>query len=224
MASGLTCIGHFWTMLSLIATALIIGSVLSPEWLIGQVVVENRHMPAYFGIYKRCNYPIFDKQARKVLLIAECGIYESFAAMPSLYWQLSAVASFAGAALSLMLVFLLLPSMCLRDVITHGTAPIVGFFQIVAAILLSIAGVLYPFGWDNRQVRDACGEKADRFNPGGCQIGKALVSMCVGAALLVICCLLSLCGGKRRKRRGSEMVRQDEVIRGYEQPMSSTKA
>ncbi|CAJ0564341.1 unnamed protein product, partial [Mesorhabditis spiculigera] len=222
MASGLSGIGFAWTMLSCIATALIIVAVLSPEWLIGKVVVDNHHMPAYFGAYKRCNYAVYDRTTKKVTLVKECGIYESFAAMPSLYWQLAAVSAFSGAALSLMLVLLLIPSMCLREVVTHGTAPVVGFFQIIAAILLSTAGVLYPFGWDSQEVRDACGDQADKFNPGACQVGKAFKSMCLGAGMLVLCCLLSFCGGKKRKRRWSLAVRQDEVIRGYEQ--ASTKA
>ena len=67
-----------------------------------------------------------------MFLVEECGRYESFSAMPSFYWQLAVVCAAGGASLSLLLVLLLLPSMCMSDIVSHGTAPVVGFFQIVA--------------------------------------------------------------------------------------------
>uniref|UniRef100_A0A1I7WU21 Aa_trans domain-containing protein n=1 Tax=Heterorhabditis bacteriophora TaxID=37862 RepID=A0A1I7WU21_HETBA len=195
---GLTWIGLIWALLSTIATALIVGGLLTPEWLIGTVRVNDHEMSAYFGAYKRCNYPVFDREANRVALVSDCGRYESFSAVPSHFWQLAIISAASGeellhlshffltfhyilltissilyflllrigSSLSLLLVLLLLPSICMSDIVTNSSALIVGFFQIIAAVLVSAALVLYPLGWDNPEVRDACGPKASRFNLG----------------------------------------------------------
>ncbi|PAV68384.1 hypothetical protein WR25_09741 [Diploscapter pachys] len=223
MPGGLTCAGVCWTILSTIATILIIAGFLTPEWLIGSISANGQTVKAYFGSYKRCNYPVYDKETNKVVLLNECGRYESFAAVPSQYWQSSILAGAAGSSLSLLLILLLIPSMCMQDVVTHSSALIVGFFQFLACVLLVAALMLWPMGWDNPETRDACGEESGQFLLGRCEIGRAYMAMIFGTILLIFSSLFSVCGGRRiekvmlphhHRHRGQG----DSYIQGFENP------
>ncbi|GMR30475.1 hypothetical protein PMAYCL1PPCAC_00670 [Pristionchus mayeri] len=228
MASGLTFIGVLWMLVSCVATVLLAGGIIVPEWLIGTVSANGRTVVAFFGAYKRCNYPIYDEAASMFALVEECGRYSSFFVVPSLYWQLAILLVVAGTSLSLLLSFLIIPSLCTRHVINASSAIIVGFFQIVAAICVSAGLVVYPLGWDNAEVRGSCGREADRYELGSCRIGRAFLAMIAGVALLVFSAILSICGGKNHrsyrhqvpheKKRPAVVLTQAEhtVIRGYD--------
>ena len=80
---------------------------------------------------------------------------------------------------------------------------------------------LYAAGWDNPEVKDACGKEADRFQlgtfcsiptqiSGNCQIGRAFLCMGLGAFVLCLCSVLSICGGRKEK------FSREDLIRGYD--------
>ncbi|GMT05363.1 hypothetical protein PENTCL1PPCAC_27537, partial [Pristionchus entomophagus] len=226
-SSGLTFIGVLWMVVSAVATALLAGGIIIPEWLIGTVSANGKTVIAFFGAYKRCNYPIFDEESSMIALVEECGRYSSFFVVPSLYWQIAIVLVVFGTSLSLLLSFLIIPSLCTAHVITASSAIIVGFFQIVAAICVSTGLVVYPLGWDNAEVRGACGRDADRYDLGNCRIGRAFLAMIAGVCLLVFSAILSICGGKnprsyrhhpQHQEKRSVVMTQAEhtVIRGYD--------
>ncbi|KAF8385033.1 lhfp-4 [Pristionchus pacificus] len=224
--SGLTFIGVLWMIVSCLATALLAGGIIIPEWLIGSVSANGKTVLAFFGAYKRCNYPIFDEESSMIALVEECGRYSSFFVVPSLYWQLTIILVVTGTSLSMLLSFLIIPSLCTQHVINASSAIIVGFFQIVAAICVSAGLVVYPLGWDNAEVRGSCGRDADRYDLGSCRIGRAFLAMIAGVGLLVFSAILSICGGKSDRsysrhtppEKRSVVLTQAEhtVIRGYD--------
>ncbi|GMT31804.1 hypothetical protein PFISCL1PPCAC_23101, partial [Pristionchus fissidentatus] len=224
--SGLTFIGVLWMIMSSVATALLAGGIIIPEWLIGTVSANGKTVVAFFGAYKRCNYPIYDEDSSMIALVEECGRYSSFFVVPSLYWQVTILLVVSGTSLSLLLTFLIIPALCTQHVINASTAVVVGFFQIVAAICISAGLAVYPLGWDNPEVRDACGREADRYDLGSCRIGRAFLAMVAGVGLLVFSALLSICGGKNeRSYRGRQLYEKPSivlsqaehaVIRGYD--------
>ncbi|KAK6634985.1 hypothetical protein RUM44_000234 [Polyplax serrata] len=114
---------------------------------------------AYFGSFRRCNYPKVSA-AGVVEIIQECGRYSRFWDIPSPWWQASTILVGVASGLSLLVGVTAAAACCVTYVVHTGTARAAGFMQLFAALLVCGGVVLYPMGWDNREIKESCGESA----------------------------------------------------------------
>ncbi|CAD5235057.1 unnamed protein product [Bursaphelenchus xylophilus] len=200
--TGLTPVGYWWVTLSAISSLCLFSGFYVPHWVIGQVSLNGRTTPVYLSAFRRCNFPVYDLRLEQFRIIQECGTYEDLAHIPSIYWQFSTLTIACAAFLSLLLVFILLPACCFDNILNKQTAVLVGLFQFLSAVAISVGCILFPMGWDNQEIKDSCGAHASKFLLGDCELGWAYIILLVGAGLMLICGTLSVCGAKsfRRKR------------------------
>uniref|UniRef100_A0A914XKY0 Lipoma HMGIC fusion partner-like protein n=1 Tax=Plectus sambesii TaxID=2011161 RepID=A0A914XKY0_9BILA len=196
MGTGLTCVGYGWTLLSITAAACVSAGFYIPIWLVGTISHEKNRLIAYFGSFRRCNYPTLDAATHKVVLIEQCARYSTFADIPSLFWQIATAAVATGACLAILIAFVAIPACCLKDIVSRTSALVMGIGQVLAAVCVGIGCILYPLGWDNKEVRDACGPHSGQYLLGTCTVGWSFYLMVGGAVLLLLCASLSTKSGK----------------------------
>ncbi|KHN85119.1 Lipoma HMGIC fusion partner -like protein [Toxocara canis] len=198
MSTGLTPIGYGWAILSTVSTVCVVTGFYIPAWLIGTISVEGRRVYTYFGSFRRCNYPVYDNELNAYRIEEKCGRYVTFGDIPSIHWQICTISIALGCALALLLTFILVPSCCMKDIVTRTSALVIGLMQVVAAVGVSVGCVIYPLGWNIREVKEACGPGADQFLLGECEFGWSYMLMLSGSALLLLCSVLSVKGGRSR--------------------------
>uniref|UniRef100_A0A914Y2T7 Uncharacterized protein n=1 Tax=Panagrolaimus superbus TaxID=310955 RepID=A0A914Y2T7_9BILA len=139
---------------------------------------------------------LFEDELKQFRIEELCGRYSGFNDIPSIYWQVSTCLIAFGCLLTTTLTLILIPSCCFKHIVSKNSAIIIGLLQAVAAVCVSCGCLLYPLGWDNQEVRDACGPLSGRYFLGECQVGWAYICMLIGSALLLTCGALSICGGR----------------------------
>ncbi|XP_076311278.1 LHFPL tetraspan subfamily member 6 protein-like isoform X2 [Tachypleus tridentatus] len=69
----------------------------------------------------------------------------------------------------------------------------------VIRVILIITGVtIYPNGWSTREIREACGNISDSYDPGTCHLSSSLYLLGTGVILLTLCIFIS-CWASRTK-------------------------
>ncbi|KAI6190970.1 Lipoma HMGIC fusion partner-like protein [Aphelenchoides bicaudatus] len=195
--NALSLIGYWWICLSFLSTGCLLIGFYVPHWIVGSISLNGRRHTAYFGGFRRCNYPIFDEGVQHFRMSDVCGIYQSFQDIPSIWWQLGSISIGCGCFLALVLELILLPACCLQGIVTKSSSVLIGLFQVVAALGVTLGCILFALGWDNNEVKDACGPHVGKFVLGDCHLGWAYVCMLSGAAMLLICGMLSACSTSR---------------------------
>ncbi|XP_075232020.1 LHFPL tetraspan subfamily member 6 protein-like [Lycorma delicatula] len=192
MATSLTSIGICWAFLSLVAALLCCSGFYLPFWIQGRLLGK---VDAYFSSFRRCNYPRVTSQG-VVEIVHECGRYSRFWDIPSPWWQASTVLVGLGSALSLLVAVTALAACCISYVIHTATARVAGCIQLTAAVLVCGGGAVYPVGWDNREVRDCCGNASHVYKLGNCQLSWSVYLLGISVFLLIICFGLSFCSSR----------------------------
>ena len=95
----------------------------------------------------------------------------SFWEIPSFWWQASTVLTGVASAFSLLMGVICLGGCCTTYVIYAESARIIGAIQLICAIILFLGIAIYPVGWENREVREACGNFSGIY-----KLGKAFPS------------------------------------------------
>ncbi|KAJ8679041.1 hypothetical protein QAD02_014828 [Eretmocerus hayati] len=98
--------------------------------------------------------------------ITEC---TGFWDIPSPWWQASTVSIGLGLAIAVIgaLTLLAAASSFLPYVLSKPKhTKLLGSFQLLAATMICGGLVMYPLGWDNREVRESCGKGANVYNLG----------------------------------------------------------
>jgi hypothetical protein len=185
MASSFTKIGLFWGFLSF-ATAIICGvGFYMPFWLKGSMEnINGTHdISVHLSTFRRCNYPKMDRDSGTVAIVRECGRYTTFHDIPSLSWQIACISCGVGAGLSMLVGLIAIVGCCLADLISQTGAKTLGVIQLLAGLCIGAACVLYPNGWDSKEVKDVCGGTSGAFELGSCQLLWAYYLTVVGAGL-----------------------------------------
>ncbi|KAL8618882.1 hypothetical protein ACOMHN_000889 [Nucella lapillus] len=98
-----------------------------------------------------------------VEVVLECGRYTEFTDIPSVWWQIGTVICGTGSALALLVAMTGAWALCVRYVLTKGTAKVAAGMQLMAGLLIGGGMALYPLGWENREFRQVCGPSASVF-------------------------------------------------------------
>ncbi|KAL3280317.1 hypothetical protein HHI36_017806 [Cryptolaemus montrouzieri] len=97
-------------------------------------------------------------------------LVERFWDIPSPWWQASTILVGTGSALSLLIAVTATAACCITFVIHSGNAKIAGSAQLLSALLVIGGAAVYPVGWDNREVRESCGNSSHIYRLGTCQL------------------------------------------------------
>lgn len=192
MATSLTAVGFLWATLSLAAALLCCSGFYLPFWIQGRLLGK---VDAYFSSFRRCNYPRVSPQG-VVEIVEECGRYSRFWDIPSPWWQASTVLVGTGSALSLLIAVTAAAACCITYVVHAGTARIAGVLQLLSALLVIAGAAIYPIGWDNREVKESCGNTSHIYKLGSCQLSWSVYLLASAVVLLIFCFGLSFCASR----------------------------
>ncbi|XP_036149183.1 LHFPL tetraspan subfamily member 6 protein isoform X2 [Monomorium pharaonis] len=160
----MTVLCVLWATLSTVASILACSGFYLPYWIQGRLLDKA---DAYFSSFRRCNYPRITPNATPEI-VYECARYSSFWDIPSAWWQASTVTMGIGVAIAVIgaLMLLAAASSFLPHILkTPKHTRILGSLQLLAAMICG-GLVMYPIGWDNREVRESCGKGANVYNLG----------------------------------------------------------
>lgn len=71
------------------------------------------------------------------------------------------------------------------------------------ALFLVGACVMFPLGWNSKEVREACGKTSKRFQIGDCTIGWSAMVIAGGTLAAFLCSCLSIKAGKSDRMKAS---------------------
>ncbi|XP_058805408.1 LHFPL tetraspan subfamily member 6 protein-like [Phymastichus coffea] len=194
----MTALCIVWVMLSTLATILGCTGFYMPYWIQGKLLGK---VDAYFSSFRRCNYPRFRPSYNTPEIVYECARYSSFWDIPSPWWQASTVTLTFGLAVAVIGTLTLLAAAV--SFLPHVLkAPrhirLLGSLQLVAATMICSGLVMYPIGFDNREIRDSCGKRAGVYSLGKCSVSWSSYLLVGSVALLLLCFGLSLCAARHK--------------------------
>ncbi|XP_061726636.1 LHFPL tetraspan subfamily member 2 protein [Cydia pomonella] len=177
-----------WLLLSLVAFMLILSGIMTPKWLLGQPMVQNRdnitgfYVPSV-GIYNRC---LRIKDSHN-----DCGSFSfyGFATDPSRYptpWKAALFFLSLCAAIQFSTVLAGVMACCVQSVFKKSVISLAGATQALGGLFGVLGLLLYPWGWGTQRVRQLCGENSEPYIPGDCSIGWSLYVAALGVALVFV--------------------------------------
>ncbi|KAI6172642.1 Lipoma HMGIC fusion partner-like protein [Aphelenchoides besseyi] len=187
-----TSIGYIWVLLSVLATSCVCVGFYFPKWIVGSIALNGRQNVAYFGSFRRCNYPVFNEELQQFKMYTGCGQYVSFNDIPSVFWKISSLSIGLSCFISIVLSMILIPSCCF-GIMRRELASWIRIFQTVSAVGVVIGCLLFPLGWTNSEVRDACGLTVGSYSLGDCHFGWSFYALLFGSLLLLLSALFSTC-------------------------------
>ncbi|XP_058805406.1 LHFPL tetraspan subfamily member 6 protein-like [Phymastichus coffea] len=187
-----------WVALSTLASILACAGFYLPYWIQGKLLGKA---DAYFSSFRRCNYPRIRPPRNAPEIVYECARYSSFWDIPSPWWQASTVTMSFGLAFAVIGTLTLLAAAVsfLPHVLKSPRhTRLLGSLQLVAATMICGGLIMYPVGWDNREVRESCGKGANVYNLGRCSVSWSSYLLISSIALLLLCFGLSLCAARHK--------------------------
>ncbi|KAK9759257.1 Lipoma HMGIC fusion partner-like protein [Popillia japonica] len=85
--------------------------------------------------------------------------------------------------------------------------------MIPAALLVIGGAAIYPIGWDNREVRESCGNQSHIYKLGTCHLYWSVYLLSSAVLLLLTCFGLSFCASRQVIREQRRHAVQQQVIR-----------
>ena len=125
--AGLSPVGVFWAISSLVAGLASSVGFYMPYWLRGSL----GDTPVYFGVFRRCNYPRLDEFGN-LLIVKECGRYSTFEDIPSLSWQIGTLTIGVGCGLAMLVALTAILAVCIPGIVSTHVAKVAGILQLCA--------------------------------------------------------------------------------------------
>jgi hypothetical protein len=195
-------VGFVWAFLTACFAILDIFIFAQPQW-IGDTLSSPR--AGHFGLYSYCVSTITDD-------IFDCqGTWMNFGTI--LNAPFAAATFFVGFSILLILICLALFILFLF-VRARLMYFICALIQIICAICLFIALIIYPAGFDNDVIRSVCGSQVNDFYPDTCQVRWAYILAIIGFFNILILAILAFFLGIKQPNNG--------IIRGGANPKHVT--
>jgi hypothetical protein len=220
MATSLSPVGVVWAIFSFLAAAVACFGLFMPYWLLGVPLPNWKGSDGIFGqqisfgTFRRCGYVVqmpsvtmmsehrltnyVSGGSDPTLVSTECGRYETFADIPSIWWKVAGVVTGTGCCIAVTVAFAGLLCCCVSDAMSHKTSVFACVMQLCAGCCVMAGCLLYPVGWDSDEVKQACGQSAHRYSWGSCRIGWAYYSTMASGAALFLCSWLACYSAKRK--------------------------
>ncbi|XP_054264221.1 LHFPL tetraspan subfamily member 6 protein-like [Macrosteles quadrilineatus] len=186
----LTGPGYFWALLSLAAAILACSGFYLPFWVQGRILGR---VDAYFNSFRRCNYPRMVTPQGAVEIVMQCARYSRWRDIPSSWWQASTVLILLGCVMATIVAVMAITACCFDYIIHSATARMACSLQLVAGVLVGSGLIVYPLGWDNKEMRDCCGPSVHMYTLGNCKISWSVFLLVAAIILLFACFALSPC-------------------------------
>ena len=205
MASSFNSAGFVWSFLSFSAALMCSFGFYMPYWLQGSMKdSDGSDLRVYLSTFRRCNYPVLDKDSGSIAIVRECGRYTTFGDIPAISWQAACVACGVGSGLATLVALISLAGCCISDLISHAIAKTLGGIQLFAGLLVGVGCALYPQGWASKEVKDVCGD-SDSYQLGNCNLFWAYYLTMIGGGLTCFCFCLSFIASSSKKHRYSSV-------------------
>ncbi|KAL3853202.1 hypothetical protein ACJMK2_016761 [Sinanodonta woodiana] len=170
-------ISVLWGLLSIIWCVMNIVVFVQPQW-----IGDTPQSPGYghHGVYKYC-YPDNARESYQC-----SGSWVDFNSLLNDSYR--ACSFFVGVAALLMLIVVaaLLLFFCLKK---RFVFTVCGILEIITAVFMFLACIIFPSGWNNAEVKKICGTGAGQYQIGECNVRWAYILAILGifdAAILAI--------------------------------------
>ena len=205
MASSFNAAGFVWSFLSFSGALLASFGFYMPYWLEGAMKDYNgADLEVFLSTFRRCNYPLLDKDSGTVTIVRQCGRYTTFNDIPAASWQVACVCIGIGSGLAMLVALISLAGCCISDLISHTVAKTLGGLQLFAGLLIAVGCALFPHGWGSKEVKDVCGD-SDSYRLGNCNLFWAYYLTIIGAGITCVCFCLSFIASSSKKHRYSSV-------------------
>lgn len=200
METGLSHTGRLWSLISFAAAVVCSVGFFMPFWLEGEIHQTNGVIRTDLGVFRRCNYLMStpDDATHHAVAVMQCGRYSTFWDIPSPWWQAATVTLGVGCGLAILVSFSALLCCCIRDSMSKNLARIAGIVQATSGLLIAAGCILYCAGWNNLDVKEACGKQVYSFNHGTCKLSWAFYTTVAGGGFIFICAFLACFAAERK--------------------------
>ena len=207
MASSYNAAGLLWSFLSFSGALLCSFGFYMPYWLEGTMKTseEEEDLEVFLSTFRRCNYPVLDRDSGTITIVRQCGRYTTFGDIPAVSWQVACVACGIGSGLAMLVALISLAGCCISDLISHGVAKSLGGIQLFSGLLIGAGCALFPQGWGAKEVKDVCGGNSDSYQLGNCSLFWAYYLTIIGAGMTCFCFGLSFIASSSKKHRYSSV-------------------
>uniref|UniRef100_A0AC35UB47 Lipoma HMGIC fusion partner-like protein n=1 Tax=Rhabditophanes sp. KR3021 TaxID=114890 RepID=A0AC35UB47_9BILA len=185
--TNISKIGLIWFGCSILSTLIAMIGFYSTYWIVGNLELSEQ---ISFGCWRVCNYREFDEITNNYIIRKQCGRY-IFLSMPSVYWQITTVLIGVGILVNVCILIFLIPFTFVDNILSKNSALLCGLGQVLTGVIIFIGCSIYPLGFDNSEIFDACGQ-SEPYITGRCFIGWALYCEYGASILLLICGLFSI--------------------------------
>ncbi|KAG5273784.1 hypothetical protein AALO_G00155480 [Alosa alosa] len=197
-----SAIGLLWSIFTILFAILNVVVFMQPYW-----IGDGMDTPqvGYFGLFHYC---IGDGLSRDL----DCqGTFTEFAAIPSTAFK--AASFFVGTSMVLVLSCIgcfVLFFFCS----THTVFKICGWMQLASGVCLVLGCMIYPDGWDAKEVQSMCGEQTDKYSIGACSVRWAYILAIMGILDALILSFLAFVLGNRQDNLMAEELLAESKAEG----------
>ena len=134
MCGSLTGHGWLWATVSILAAGAAGTAFYWADWINGPALMpEARNVTFEYGLFRRCNFlePNASNPSQMILR-TDCGRYENFDEIPSVWWKVGTVLDGVGAGLLVLVALTAFFALFLEDVCNNVLAYLAGATQLLA--------------------------------------------------------------------------------------------
>ncbi|XP_031555610.1 LHFPL tetraspan subfamily member 3 protein-like [Actinia tenebrosa] len=158
-----------WTIFTVFLAIMIIVILVQPQWLGG--VPNKDGQIVNFGLYRSC------PESWEMCSAAMA----DFSKIPSNAWKVSTLlVIFSIFSTFISIIIMAVYWLKCRETAGFGFRYATGF-QVFTGCCLLLTCFIYPGGWDVPEVREICGQNADSYKTGNCEVrwafGIAIIAM-----------------------------------------------
>lgn len=167
-----------WALLTIIWCILNVVAFIQPHW-IGDTD-DDRTGYGHIGVFQYCKP---DSAYQRYVCD---GSFTSFNSILNDAFRATTFFCGVSALLMLIVVAALLLFFCFKKTIVFYLC---GILELISAVFMFLACVIFPSGWDHQEVRNLCGSTADQYKLGYCGVRWGYILAILGifdAALLAI--------------------------------------
>ncbi|XP_039219753.1 LHFPL tetraspan subfamily member 3 protein [Crotalus tigris] len=179
-------IGVLWAIFTICFAIVNVVCFFQPYWIGDGVETPQA---GYFGLFHFCTGSGVSRE------LTCQGSFVDFASLPS--GAFKAASFFIGLSMALVVACILAFSLFFFCN-TATVYKICAWMQLSSAACLILGCMIYPDGWDAKEVKRMCGEKTDKYTLGACSIRWAYILAIIGILDALILSFLAFVLGNRQ--------------------------
>ncbi|CAF0889955.1 unnamed protein product [Rotaria sordida] len=198
-------IGFVWAFLTACFAIINIFIFVQPQW-IGDTLSSSR--AGHFGLYSYCVSTITDYEFH-------CqGTWTNFGTILNTPFAVATFFVGFSALLILICLGLFIIFLFIRARLVYFICALI---QMICAICLFIALIVYPAGFDNDTIRSVCGQNANNFYIDTCQIRWAYILAIIAFFNILILAILAFLLGMKQPNIETmqKVIHQKNVVSKY---------